>query len=351
MGNATALVKKLSTWFWWGGDCEACLERCGLYRVEPDNLPPLHPNCDCVVARLELGREQAGRMEEISRRSVRLTSEINLLHGDRNLSGREREVLDLCGSNLDEAMRDAVRVHRVEDYQLSWIEWNLIEAERQSSRIKYRLSREAAERVSGPLERKAYSSRALDKIDELHERFSAAALEFNANLRAIEAAFADEFGRRGKTDEWQDEYFHDRWDISRRIPFANDYGLSNIDYHTAARVQKKYSIDIPLHMKLDEYLCTEEGCVKFTAAAIREAQDELGAFTANLSGDERAIMDNLNQDEKDALLVTIYKRGMEKFRLNLEKQLKKILEGKSAQRYLFICEGYLAWRLWVMKEN
>jgi len=77
----------------------------------------------------------------------------------------------------------------------------------------------------------------------------------------------------------------------------------------------------------------------------------LTSFIAALPQEESEIMKNLNNDEKDALLVTIYKRGMENFRVNLERQLKNLLKHKRLQRYLYTCEGYLAWRLWVKKEN
>ena len=73
-------------------------------------------------------------------------------------------------------------------------------------------------------------------------------------------------------------------------------------------------------------------------------------YVSSLSSSKNAIMDSLNQDEADALLVTFYKRGIEKTKEFIDSQLQRLLEGKRSQRYLYIGEGYLAWQYWVEQE-
>jgi len=71
-------------------------------------------------------------------------------------------------------------------------------------------------------------------------------------------------------------------------------------------------------MRLDEYIRTEDGCARFTAAAIKEAEEELDKYTAGLPPEKKEIMDSLNREEKDALAVAIYKRGPEDIKEKLE---------------------------------
>ncbi len=249
MGVATVATEKRTVWLWWGGDCEVCLACGGLHYSEPESKPPLHPNCDCTLGRVELPAALEARLREQFERSLRLVREINLVAGDRSLSEREGVLLALCRENLDDALRQAAEAGRVEQYHLDWNEWVLTDTERQSSRIKYRLSRKAAEEASGKLEREAYSSQALDKAAELHELLSEAAHEFQANLRAVEAAFADEYGRRIWFDALQDSApWLTNWiriEINGRVWDVNDYGLSNVDLNTAKRLMRRYDIDIP----------------------------------------------------------------------------------------------------------
>jgi len=366
MGSAAVATEKRTVWLWWGGDCEACLACCGLHYSEPENKPPLHPNCDCTLGRVELPAALEARLTGQFARSLRLVREMNLVSGDRNLTEREGELLALCRENLDDALSQAAAAGRVEQYHLDWTDWVLTDCERQSSRIKYRLSREAAEAASGPLEREAYSSRALDKMDELHGLLSEAAREFRANLRAVEAAFADEYGRRKwYKDPWQDKmpkWINEKlpsWEytipgLNKHIEFPgdfNDFGLSNIDYNTALRLQKLYHIDVPRDMYLGDYICSDKGCARFTAAAIREAQDCLADYVNRLPAEMRKVFDRLNEDEKDALLVTFFKRGLEKEIESLDMQFRRIIQKGSKQRYLYLGEGYLAWRLWVMRQD
>jgi hypothetical protein len=366
MGGATVATEKRTVWLWWGGDCEACLACGGLHYSEPDSKPPLHPNCDCTLGRVELPAALEARLREQFERSLRLVREMNLVAGDCSLSEREGVLLALCRENLDDALRQAAEAGRVEQYHIDWNEWVLTDTERQSSRIKYRLSRKAAEEASGKLERETYSSRALDKAAELHELLSEAAHEFQANPRAVEAAFTDEYGRR----KWYKDPLQDRiswyineklpsWEvtipyINKRIVFPdnfNDYGLSNIDYNTALRLQKRYHINTPTDMYLGDYICTEKGCIRFTAAAIREAQDCLADYVNRLPAEMGKVFESLNADEKDALLVTFFKRGLDKEIESLNDQLERIAQKGSKQRYLYLGEGYLAWRLWVRRED
>jgi len=65
----------------------------------------------------------------------------------------------------------------------------------------------------------------------------------------------------------------------------------------------------------------------------------------------RKVFDRLNEDEKDALLVTFFKRGLEKEIESLDMQFRRIIQKGSKQRYLYLGEGYLAWRLWVMRQD
>jgi len=353
MGSAAVATEKRTVWLWWGGDCEACLACCGLHYSEPENKPPLHPNCDCTLGRVELPAALEARLTGQFARSLRLVREMNLVSGDRNLTEREGELLALCRENLDDALSQAAAAGRVEQYHLDWNEWVLTDCERQSSRIKYRLSREGAEAASGDkLDKSTYSNKALDKVEEMDSLLQNAAEEFNANIRAVKAAFADEYDRRDISDVLQDNIQHGRllgW--MRKIPPLNDYGLSNIDYYTAARLQIKYDIDIPARMDLDEYLCTNEGCARFTAAAIREAQDFLHSCCSSLSAAQKSVMDALNKDEMDALLVTVYKRGPESVRNMLDRQIENMLKPRNRQRYLYIGEGYKALCLWLTRRN
>lgn len=138
--------------------------------------------------------------------------------------------------------------------------------------------------------------------------------------------------------------------ILKNKPRNNDFGKSNIDYFTAERLKARYSIAIPQNMALEDYLCTDKGCVRFTAAAIREAQDCLADYVNRLPSEMRKVFENLNKEEKDALLVTFFKRGLEKENKSLEVQLERMSESSKKQKYLYIGEGYLAWHLWVIKE-
>ncbi len=289
MGGATVATEKRTVWLWWGGDCEACLACCGLHNSEPESKPPLHPNCDCTLGRVELPAALEARLREQFERSLRLVREMNLVAGDRDLTEREGELLALCRENMDDALRQTAEAGRVEQYHLDWNEWVLTDTERQSSRIKYRLSLEAAEKASGKvMNEKEYKDQALDKVEEFHELLSEAAHEFQANLRAVEAAFADEYSRRKwYKDPIQDKipgFFKNRIQKEffgiKIVIDANDFGLSNIDYETAVRLKSRYNILIPANNSLEDYLCTEDGCARFTAAAIREAHDNLSDYIA-----------------------------------------------------------------------
>ena len=98
-------------------------------------------------------------------------------------------------------------------------------------------------------------------------------------------------------------------------------------------------------------MCTDEGCARFTAAAIKEAEEGLDNYIEDLSADKKEIMDDLNKDEKDALLVTTYKRGPERVREDLDEQLDNMLEKRSRQKYIHIGEGYKAWEYWNREEE
>jgi len=331
------------------GLCEACLACGGLHNSEPDSKPPLHPNCDCTLGRVELPAALEARLREQFERSLRLVREMNLVAGDRDLTEREGELLALCRENLDDALRQTAEAGRGEQYHLDWNEWVLTDAERQSSRIKYRLSLEAAEKASGKvMQEKEYKDQALDKVEELHELLSEAAREFRANLRAVEAAFADEYGRR----RWWFDPIQDRIPgVLKNKPRYNDFGKSNIDYFTAERLMKHYSVVIPEKMALEDYLCTDKGSARFTAAAIREAKDCLLDYVNRLPSVKRKIFEGLNTEERDALLVTFFKRGLEKETESLDEQLESLTRTGRKQRYLYIGEGYLAWHLWVIKDE
>lgn len=114
---------------------------------------------------------------------------------------------------------------------------------------------------------------------------------------------------------------------------------------------KHYSIVIPDKMALKDYLCTDKGCAMFTAAAIREAQDCLLYYVNRLPSVKRKIFESLNTEEQDALLVTFFKRGLEKETESLDEQLENLTRTGKKQRYLYIGEGYLAWNLWVIKDE
>jgi len=62
------------------------------------------------------------------------------------------------------------------------------------------------------------------------------------------------------------------------------------------------------------------------------------------------IFKNLNREEMDALLVTIYKRGIEKALESLNNQLDGMLKKRNRQRYLYLGEGYKAWLYWLLPE-
>ena len=81
-------------------------------------------------------------------------------------------------------------------------------------------------------------------------------------------------------------------------------------------------------------MCTDEGCARFTAAAIKEAEEGLDNYIEDLSADKKEIMDDLNKDEKDALLVTTNKRGPEEQQKRLDRQLDIMLEKRIKQKYI-----------------
>ncbi|MBN2289031.1 MAG: hypothetical protein JXQ83_06825, partial [Candidatus Glassbacteria bacterium] len=132
------------------------------------------------------------------------------------------------------------------------------------------------------------------------------------------AAFTDEYDDRGWLDNIQDRIPgvaiiipRIKIDILDIDTDANDLGLSNIDYNTASRLKDKYNIDIPQDKSLEEYLTTDEGCTRFTAAAIKEAEEELAGYSTGLPPEKKEIMGSLSKEEKDALSVAVYKRGPE----------------------------------------
>ena len=65
-------------------------------------------------------------------------------------------------------------------------------------------------------------------------------------------------------------------------------------------------------------------------------------YIDDLSPEKKEIIDDLNKDEKDALLITAYKRGPERVREDLDEQLDNMLEKRSRQKKNKIFEGYKA---------
>jgi len=127
--------------------------------------------------------------------------------------------------------------------------------------------------------------------------------------------------------------------------------LSNIDLDTASRLKDKYGIDIPEDTDLEDYLCTDEGCARFTAAAIKEAEEELNRYNAGLSPERKEIMASLNKEDKDALSVAVYKRGPEAVKEKLDEQLDVMVDKKGKQKYIHVLEGYKAWEYWNREEE
>ena len=361
-------------WLWWGGDCEACLSQGGLHDSKPAAQPPLHPNCDCILMQIEATPEQAQRLRELLDRGVRLVREINLLLKDKHLSERQREVLEAARRELDWLMRDVVEERRMFDYFLVELKDALREVELKVSRVKFELSlREANEQAGeeGALdEDEWYSDKALDKADEFDDLLKAAAEEFGVSFRAVRAAFTDEFDdRKWYIDPEQDLLF--RLPKDANIPFTdksipyykgilegiknwaprNDIGLSNINIHTAERLEKKYNIEIPEGLNREQYIVTDEGCAKFTAAAIKEAEEIFEEYKAQLPIEKKEILDRINKEEKDALAVAIYKRGHEAILENLDNQLEIITQKPNKQKYVHVFEGYNAWEYWIRKEE
>jgi len=90
---------------------------------------------------------------------------------------------------------------------------------------------------------------------------------------------------------------------------------------------------------------------RLSAAVIREAQDCLADYVYRLPAEMGKVFESLNADEKDALLVTFFKRGLGNEIESLDVQFKRIVQKGSKQRYLYLGEGYLAWRLWVIPKG
>jgi hypothetical protein len=352
--NRAGTRPRTAAWLWWGGDCKACIEQGGLHVRKPVKEPPLHPNCDCTLKQLEIDGLAALRLMILLERGKRVVREINLLLGDKNLSEENRARLLLVRKNLDEIVNEISGAGKATDFLLNELEKALADAEKQASEIKYVLSlREANSSVKKEKDKikvgETYPNTALDKADDekFHKRLEDAAREFGVPLRVVKAAFASEYWRRWEKDEIQDRY---PW-LIKKIPLMNDFGLSNIDYHTAVRLKNNYDIDIPPGTSLEDYLCTDEGCARFTSAAIKEAEEELDKYTAGLPPEKKEIMDSLNREEKDALAVAIYKRGPEAVKENLDEQLDKMAVKRSRQKYVHVLEGYKAWEYWKREEE
>jgi len=129
------------------------------------------------------------------------------------------------------------------------------------------------------------------------------------------------------------------------------YPVQNADVEVRLGLMNKYGIDIPEDTDLEDYLCTDEGCARFTAAAIKEAEEELNRYNAGLSPERKEIMASLNKEDKDALSVAVYKRGPEAVKENIDGQLDIMVEKRSKQKYIHVLEGYKAWEYWNREEE
>ena len=299
-----------------------------------------------MLEEIEADPEQAARLRSFLARGVRPVREINLLLKDKHLSERQREVLEAARRELDWLMRDIVEERRMFDYFLVELEDALREVELKVSRVKFELSlREANEQAGegGVLDADEwYSNKALDKADELDELLKDAADEFGVSFRAVRAAFTDEYDDRDLFDPGQDLVYKIKdcsvteW-ISRQLIKRDprgDIGLSNVNKRTAKRLEKKYNIPIPEGKSIERYLTTDEGCAVFSAAAIKEAEEALESYKNSLPAEKKEKLDRLNEDEKDALSVAIFKRGQEDVFENLDNQLEVMTQNHSKQKYV-----------------
>ncbi|MEA3347147.1 MAG: hypothetical protein U9Q21_03555 [Candidatus Auribacterota bacterium] len=118
--------------------------------------------------------------------------------------------------------------------------------------------------------------------------------------------------------------------------FLQNYSSIPLPGFSPICIPSLYYIEIPEDKSLEEYLCTKDGCARFTAAAIKEAEDKLNRYNAGLPPEKKEIMDNLNREEKDALSVAVYKRGPEAVKKSLDEQLDIMVDKKGKQKYIHV---------------